>query len=150
MPDASKYTIEIANQQSRHKVPQQLLRKAARAVLQGEGIQTATISLAIVDDPTMHQLNREYLKHDYPTDVLSFVLDRDGSNLDGEIVVSADMAASRCPEFGWSAQDEITLYVVHGMLHLIGFDDHSPADRRRMRLKEQEYLRKLKIVVKRT
>ena len=148
MAGNSKYTIEIANQQSRHDVSRQLLRKAARAVLEGEGIQAATISLAVVDDPTMHQLNREYLKHDYPTDVLSFVLDRDDSNLEGEIIVSADTAASRCSEFGWSAQDEITLYVVHGLLHLIGFDDHSPADRRRMRAKEQEYLAQLNIMPK--
>lgn len=146
MPDTSnKYSIEIANQQSRHEVPRQRLRSAAREILQGEGIRTATISLAIVDDRTMHTLNREYLQHDYPTDVLSFVLERGELTLDGEIIVSADTAASRCAEFGWSAQDEMTLYVVHGLLHLIGYDDHSAADRRRMRAKEQEYLALLKI-----
>lgn len=141
-----KYTIEIANQQNRHAVPRQLLRAATRNVLRGAGVQAATISLAIVDDPTMHRLNREFLQHDYPTDVLSFVLDRDDKKLDGEIIVSADTAASSCDEFGWSAQDEMTLYVIHGLLHLVGFDDHSSADRRRMRAKEKEYLDRLQIV----
>ncbi len=138
--------IEIANEQSRHSVPLRLLKAATREVLEGEGIQAATISIAIVDDSTMQRLNSKFLRHDYPTDVLSFVLDRDGTTLDGEIIVSADTAASSCETFGWSAQSELALYVIHGLLHLVGFDDHSPADRRRMRAKEEEYLARLQIV----
>ena len=146
MASNRKYTIEIANEQNRHAIPLQKLRSAAREVLTGEGIRSATISLAIVDDSTMHQLNRKYLRHDYPTDVLSFVLERDDETLDGEIIVSADTATRSCDEYGWSAENELMLYVIHGLLHLVGFDDHAPADRRRMREKEAEYLTRLRIV----
>ena len=140
-----KYTIAVSNQQTTHKVAARKIRSAVAEVLAGERILKATISLAIVDDATIHQLNRRYLKHDYPTDVLSFVLERNGQSLDGEIIVSADTAASSCAEYRWSPQCELTLYAVHGTLHLIGYDDHKPADRRRMRAKEKEYLARLGI-----
>lgn len=140
-----KFKIAISNQQSSHKVAARKIRSAVAEVLAGEGIAEATISLAIVDDPTIHQLNRQYLKHDYATDVLSFVLERDETSIEGEVIVSADTAASNCVEYGWSAQSELTLYAIHGTLHLIGYDDHTPADRRGMRAKEKEYLARLGI-----
>jgi probable rRNA maturation factor len=140
-----KFQIAISNQQSEHRVSVRQLRKAIREVLCGEELHAASISLAIVDDQTIHRLNQRFLKHDYPTDVLSFVLDRDGHSLDGEIIVSADTAASACGEYGWTVQEELTLYVIHGTLHLIGYDDHTAQDRKRMRAKETEYLRRLSI-----
>ena len=64
----------------------------------------AEISIAIVDDQRMHALNRQYLQHDYPTDVLSFVLECDeaAKSLDGEIIASADYAAREAPRYGWA------------------------------------------------
>lgn len=147
MPAATKFRIGINNQQTAHRVSTRQLRTAVKEVLSGEGVLRATVSLAIVDDPTMHRLNRDYLQHDYPTDVLSFVLDRDEGMLDGEIIVSADTAASSCSEYGWSSAEELALYVIHGTLHLVGYDDHSPADRRRMRAQEREYLGRIGIAV---
>jgi probable rRNA maturation factor len=87
----------------------------------------------------IHRLNREYLAHDYPTDVLSFLLGRRDDQLCGEIVVSADMAVARCGEFGLSPQDELTLYLIHGALHLVGYDDKTPEQSERMREREQYY-----------
>ena len=126
-------------------VEQELLREAAAAVLRGEGVSAAQLSLAIVDDATSHELNRRYLNHDYPTDVLSFNLDSpaaDGSEgvLEGEVVVSLDTASRTSREYGWSTADELLLYVVHGVLHLVGYDDKDDASRRDMRQREQFYL----------
>jgi probable rRNA maturation factor len=137
---AGKYQIAIANQQKKHAIEVRKLRSAVKEVLAGEQILRATISIAVVDDPTIHRLNRQYLQHDYPTDVLSFVLEQDDKTLDGEIILSADTASSASAEYGWSAHEELILYAIHGTLHLIGYDDHSAADRRRMRAKENEYL----------
>src|SRR5947209_20458481 len=118
-------TIEIADEQSRHQLDHSRLKKAARLVLEDAGIKSAEISIAVVSDERIHELNRQYLQHDYPTDVLSFVLDhnQDKQSLDGEIIVSADHAASQAVHFGWSADDELLLYVIHGCLHLVGYDD---------------------------
>jgi probable rRNA maturation factor len=109
-------------------------------VLAGEGIEKAVISIAVVDDPTMHQLNRQYLQHDYPTDVLSFLLEDDDDRIEGEIIISADYAAREAEQFGWSPQDEMLLYVIHGSLHLVGYDDLEPEFKTEMRAKEREYL----------
>ena len=68
------------------------------------------LSVAVVDDPTIHELNRQFLDHDYPTDVLSFLLERDGDALEGEVVVSADTRGPRRSN-GWPADDELLLYV---------------------------------------
>ena len=95
----------------------------------------------VVDDPSMHALNRRYLEHDYPTDVLSFVLDQDEDRLEGQLVVSADTAAASAEQYGWSAADELLLYVIHGSLHLVGCDDRQMEQRREMRELEQRYLK---------
>lgn len=134
------FQVSISNRQKRHPLRLTVFRQAARNVLAGEGVRTAQISVAIVDDPTIHRLNRQFLQHDYPTDVLSFLLERDGDDLEGEIILSVDTAASSCGEFGWSVQEEATLYLIHGLLHLVGYDDHSPRDKKAMRAKEREYL----------
>jgi len=132
--------IEINNRQDAHEVDASALASAARHVLTAEGIAAGTISLAVVDDPTIHELNRRYLDHDFATDVLSFPLETDGDSLQGEVVVSADTAAQSAARYGWSTGDELLLYVVHGLLHLVGHDDATDEDRRDMRALEQKYL----------
>ena len=84
---------------------------------------SARLSLAVVDDPTIHELNRRHLNHDWPTDVLSFVLEERDGHLEGEVILSADTAAAAATEVGWPAAAEQLLYVIHGMLHLVGYRD---------------------------
>jgi probable rRNA maturation factor len=135
--------IDITNEQSRLPIVEERLRQAVVAVLAGEGRSAATISVAVVDDPTIHELNRRFLAHDYPTDVLSFVLEESDDGLEGEIIVSADTATACAPRYGWSADNELLLYVIHGTLHLVGYDDHEPADIALMRAAEIRYLAQL-------
>ena len=110
-------------------VEKRRLVAAAKAVLQGEGIAAADLSLAVVDDPTIHGLNRQYLQHDYPTDVLSFVFASSPTQLEGEVIVSFDTAQAAAARYGWSAEAELVRYVVHGILHLVGHDDATPRQR---------------------
>ena len=98
------------------------------------------IDLAIVDDAMSREVNAEFLRHDYATDVISFALDDDGDTLISELVVNAEFAIRRAPEYSWLAQHELLLYAVHGSLHLIGLDDHSPADVAAMRAAERHVL----------
>lgn len=116
------------------------LEQAAAAIFREALVERATLSIAIVDDPTIHALNRQYLDHDYPTDVLSFLLERNEGSLEGEVIVSRDTAARRAAEFGWSAADELLLYVIHGTLHLVGYDDQTEAAREKMRAAERRIL----------
>lgn len=132
--------VAINNQHPTQRIDRAIFKQAVQRVLEGEGVSAATISIAIVDDPTMHQLNRQYLQHDYPTDVLSFLLEDDGSRIEGEIIISADYAAREAEQFAWTAQDEMLLYLIHGTLHLVGYDDLEPELKAEMRDKEREYL----------
>ena len=132
--------VDLANQQQRQAVDGPRLIEAARRVLTEEGVRAGSLSLAVVDDDTMRRLNRQYLQHDYATDVLSFVLDGGGERLDGEVIVSADTAAAECVRYGWNVGDELLLYVIHGTLHLVCYDDQTPADQAAMRAKEAAYL----------
>lgn len=138
---ASRFQIALSNQQSRHPVDEPRLTAAATAVLRDSEFSSAAISLAIVDDDTIHDLNRRHLDHDWPTDVLSFVLEDDGDHLEGEVILSADTAAAAAEELGSSAADEQLLYVIHGMLHLVGYDDKADAEAQDMRAAESRFLR---------
>lgn len=142
MNDHSKdqLTVEIANEQSACTLDESLIRQAVLRILAEEGVNSGQISVALVDDHTIHEINRRHLQHDYPTDVISFVLDSHDGYLDGEVVASADTANAVAKDLGWPAQNELLLYVVHGTLHLVGYDDLSDSDRDEMRTRERKYL----------
>lgn len=139
-------TVEIANEQSTCRVDESLIRRAVLEVLTEEGITSGQISVAIVDDETIHEINLRHLEHDYPTDVISFLLESTDGYLDGEIVVSADTARAVAADLGWPAENELLLYVVHGTLHLVGYDDQSEPDRELMRSRERHHLARFEMV----
>jgi probable rRNA maturation factor len=134
------FEVVLSNNQSRHAVDGEQLVLAARAVLQESDFSSAMISLAVVDDATMQDLNRRFLNHDWPTDVLSFALQADGTHLEGEVIISADTAAATAAELGCTPAAEQLLYIIHGMLHLVGYSDKSPAEAQEMRVAEARFL----------
>ncbi len=134
------FNIDIANEQAAHAIDEERLRRAVRSVLQGEQVAQATVSVAIVDDAAIHRLNRQYLQHDFTTDVLSFVLDRSANALEGEVIASIETAAAAARSFRSTIGDELLLYVVHGTLHLVGYDDQEPQAAATMRARERRYL----------
>lgn len=111
-------------------------------ILADHNVKSSEISVAVVDDPAIRELNKRYLQHDYETDVISFVLDwdHDREHLIGQLIVSTDTAIREGQQVGNSMQDELLLYVVHGTLHLVGYDDKSEVDAVEMRKAECEYL----------
>jgi probable rRNA maturation factor len=165
------YALDISARQAYVRVDTAFVRKVMRTVLAAERVAAAQISVALADDATVRRVNRDFLGHDYDTDVLSFLFESSamtpsrqpkkpgvservpeprgaGRRIDGEVLVSAEMAVEMADRFGWSARDELTLYLVHGLLHLCGYDDLSPAERRLMRQREREILAQLKIVAR--
>jgi probable rRNA maturation factor len=139
--------VPIADQQSHVAVDCRLLRRAVRHVLHMAKVEKAgVISVAIVDDQAISRLNWKYLRHRGPADVLSFPLDddlNDSGRLEGEVIVSAETAARRAPQYGWTPHEEMLLYVIHGTLHLAGYDDRTERQQAEMRRKEQEVLKGL-------
>jgi probable rRNA maturation factor len=136
--------VAVAVPQEIVEVDRGRMRQAARAVLDGEGVAEAEISLAFVDNPTVHRLNKRYLDHDEPTDVLSFPLSEPSARkLAGELVIGAEVARDQAAARGHDLQAELTLYVIHGLLHLCGFDDKTEAGAAEMRARERHYLQQL-------
>ena len=132
--------IDLCNEQDVLAVDESRLRRAVELVFRQAGVERAVISLAVIDDPAMHVLNRRYLDHDEPTDVLSFVLEKREGYIEGEIIASAQTASATAAKFGWAAENELLLYVIHGALHLVGYDDLEPAARSQMRDQERRCL----------
>ena len=141
------YEIEVADNQDDRLLSAERVQEIVRTTLAAEEVAAATISIAIVDNPTMHELNRQYLNHDYETDVLSFLLEESrppgvdiprgtGRTLDGEVIVSAPYARQMAGEYDWPPEHELVLYIVHGVLHLCGYDDTTADELPVMRSRE--------------
>ena len=162
LPPPLRFELALANEQSAIALHSRRIRDALRTTLTDERVAWCELSVAVVTDSRIHEINRQFLSHDEPTDVITFELAspervkgaplrpkgcpvRRGAalRLEGEIVVSAETARRRAPEFGWTPHDELTLYLVHGVLHLCGYDDTSPAEVQVMRQREMEVLDKL-------
>jgi probable rRNA maturation factor len=136
--------VSIATPQEQVPIDRAQMRHLVRTVLEGEGEADAEISLAFVDNPTIHQLNKRYLNHDEPTDVLTFTLSGAGARkLEGELVIGAEVARVQAETRGHAVEAELALYVIHGLLHLCGFDDTSERAATQMRERERHYLREL-------
>jgi probable rRNA maturation factor len=132
--------IAISDQQKRYKPSRLQLRKLARAVLLEEGIETAEISVALVDDVKIAEIHAEYLNDPTSTDVITFPFGNDDKGLTGEIVVSMETAAREAQRGGCAVEDEVQLYLIHGLLHLCGYDDVRSSDRKQMRARERHHL----------
>ncbi|GIV61001.1 MAG: endoribonuclease YbeY [Rhodothermaceae bacterium] len=131
----------IANEHPSYDVDEAALERLARHVLAAEGVRWQYVGIILTYHATVLELNRTYLNHDYHTDVLSFDLSDEATpERAGEVYVDLDTAAERHAEFGASFEEEVRRYVVHGLLHLAGHDDATPAERAALRALEDRYL----------
>ena len=112
--------------------------RIAHLVFGGEQRAFESISVVLADHATVLALNREWLEHDWTTDVISFLLEDDP--IEGEVYVDVETAGERHGEFNATLNEEIERYIIHGMLHLCGYDDASDDERSQMRALEDRYL----------
>jgi len=123
------------------RVPRKKLHELIRFVARAEGTRLGQIDLAVVDRRRIGELNRKYLRRRGATDVLAFDLSDDLTNgLCGQIVVCADVAVAEARRRSHGPQRELMLYVVHGLLHLMGYDDTSPRAAARMHARQEQLL----------
>ncbi len=140
-PSPPTIDVEISNTQRHMEINREALERLVRHTLLGEGVAHALISVALVNDATIHRMNRRHLGHDWPTDVISFRISEAGEvPLWGELVISAERATAIARVIAVAPWSELALYVVHGLLHLCGQDDQSEEDRGAMRRREHEIL----------
>ena len=97
------------------------------------------INIIFCSDPYILDINLRYLGHDYFTDIITFDY-CEGDKLSGDLFVSIDTVRENAVTYGTSFEEELHRVMIHGLLHLIGYDDHSEADRKVMRSKEDYYL----------
>lgn len=121
-------------------VDAELLERAARAALAHGGEPGRAVDLVVVSDEALAELHGRFLDDDSPTDVMAFDLGDEDDGPSGEVYLSLDMARRVAAERGVSLARELSLYAVHGCLHLCGYDDHEEEDRRAMRAAEREVL----------
>lgn len=132
-------TIDVVDRQRVLRVGGRWLGTVARRALERQGIEAAEICVLLVDDRGIAGLHERWLGIPGPTDVITFDLSdaaRPGV-LHGDIAVSAETARRVARELGWQPRHELAYYIVHGILHLAGYDDHDSADRRAMRARER-------------
>ena len=110
-----------------------------RRVLRNETKGCRYLGIILADAATVRDLNRRYRGGDYDTDVLSFALG-DGAEIDGEVYVNLDFALAHHARYNATFEEEVRRYVVHGLLHLIGYDDAGSEARSAMRAREDRYL----------
>lgn len=134
--------VEGQNELTGHAdtVTADVCNKAAVATLEFRQVTDAAVSVVLTGHKLVHELNTQYLDHDYNTDVLSFLLSEADDTLEGEVYVDVETAAERCGEFHTSVLEEIVRYVVHGVLHLTGLDDSTKEERQNMARLEDEIL----------
>jgi probable rRNA maturation factor len=133
--------VVIANRQRAVRVGAAELRRVIAAVLDDLGV-TAEVGVHLVGDREMACVNWEFLRHEGPTDVITFDHGSGASRLHGELFVCGPVAVRQAVEFQATPRAELLRYVIHGLLHLAGHDDVEPVRRRVMKREENRLVRR--------
>jgi len=149
---------EIMNQQETlpfDKEQEEAIRLSAEETLKMFGAEHTVVSVAVIDDAQIRELNRRYRGIDRPTDVLSFAA-REGERLYtkkkgeflGDIAISMETAARQAREYGHGIRRELAFLTAHGMLHLLGYDHATPSEETEMRAAQREIMERAGFSVK--
>ena len=140
--------IQIENKQTKIKIQRCKIRSTARTLLNIMDCADKELSISFVDDKTIKELNKNYLQRDNSTNVLSFSLQEGkfghiNPNILGDIVISAETAQRDAAIGNLSLSEEIYFLIIHGLLHLLGFnhENTTKAQTTKMRIKEKELFR---------
>ncbi|HHT9139127.1 MAG TPA: rRNA maturation RNase YbeY [Candidatus Wunengus sp. YC60] len=147
--------LEIINLQKLYPVDKKKIRKIVRSVLKFEK-QDAELNIVFTDNKRIKEINKTFLGHNYATDVITFAyreihqkkvkkpsekkLSLHGNTITGEIIISVEMAENLAQKHDCAVEGEIALYLVHGLLHLFGYDDKQRKDAKKMHQREGELL----------
>ena len=113
--------------------------KWLKLVAESEIRRLGDVSVIFCSDPYILEVNLKYLQHDYFTDIITFDY-CEGDTLSGDLFISIDSVRENAAFYKTEFEEELNRVIVHGVLHLIGYDDHTEADKKEMRSKENYYL----------
>jgi len=133
-------TINISSEQTALRVPRKRILALVEFVARRQRAAIEEVDIAIVTARKIASLNRQYLQHAGSTDVLSFDLSSCGSGLVAQIIVCADVAVRQARARRIGPQRELMLYITHGLLHVLGYDDTNPQAAEKMYARQEQLL----------
>ncbi|MBZ0166037.1 MAG: rRNA maturation RNase YbeY [Candidatus Omnitrophica bacterium] len=142
--------VDIIDQQKKVSLEISQIKTIVRTILRHLKIHDAQLSFVFVSSQKIRAINKKYLNRSHATDVLAFdfssasaTAGKASAAVTGEIIISTDAVRQNALRFKSTMAAELVLYIVHGLLHLVGYDDHSPRDVNQMRAKEEDVMRAL-------
>lgn len=132
------YKIDFTNTTEQSRLQYKKIRRAVENALKGEKIKEAEISIVFMNNDDIRDINNRYLKHNWETDVISFPLEE--NPLSGEIYIGLEVAREQAKEYKVSLTNELSRLAIHGVLHIIGYDDATDIERNNMTKLENKYL----------
>jgi probable rRNA maturation factor len=137
--------IQIAKNFKNINIRPPMIKKLVKVVCNRFKLSKATISIAIVDSAQIRKMNKRFLSHNITTDCLSFDLSDNNKNSikSFELIVNGEMAVKQAKLRGHSSEAELALYITHGLLHNLGFDDSTKKQAEKMHNTEDQILQEL-------
>lgn len=123
-----------------------LLKKWIKSVVSNYGKRVGDINIILCDDPSILEINMQFLSHDYYTDIITFDYCED-DYINGELYISVDTVRANAQEYLQDFDVELHRVIIHGVLHLLGLDDHSEKDIKQMRDAENQALQELEVIL---
>jgi len=118
------------------------IKEWIKSTITAEGYALQELNYIFCSDQYLLQINRQYLDHDTYTDIVTFDNSEKDRSITGDIFISIDRIRENAAKFGVTEANELHRVIIHGALHLLGYKDKSPADKKKMTLKEDFYLNK--------
>ncbi len=133
--------ILISSSQSAMRVPRKKINELVKFVAKAEGLKVDLVDIAVVSARQIAAMNRQYLNHSGSTDVISFDLSEgDSGLLSCQIIVCGDVAVAQARKLSSGQQKELLLYITHGLLHVIGYDDTTCPAAAKMHARQDQLL----------
>ncbi|BDQ01887.1 rRNA maturation RNase YbeY [Ignavibacterium sp.] len=129
------------------KIPKKKLHYFVKLILEDLKLSLSSLELNFIKSDKIREINKQYLSHDYSTDIITFNYSNNKNRIDGEIFISVDDATENAAKYKVSYLEEIGRLIVHGVLHLIGFDDLTPGERKKMKNQENRLIKKYKFIL---
>jgi rRNA maturation RNase YbeY len=115
-------------------------REWLNAIIEQEDCMLGEIYITFTSDEGLLEINKQYLDHHFYTDIITFPYQEEGQPIHSDIFISVDRAKDNAQTFGAKPTDEVHRLLAHGILHLVGYDDHSDEEKAEMRAQEDKYL----------
>ncbi|MCK9480173.1 MAG: rRNA maturation RNase YbeY [Bacteroidia bacterium] len=121
---------------------ERVYKTGIKAIMNDHKVDFSSITITMLNDSALLEINQNFLNHDYFTDIITFTYSDEDEPIEAELFISADMVESNAKKYNVSYHKELLRVIFHGCLHLCGFDDHSEEERKEMKREENFYVMK--------